>query len=188
MATIEFDELTSSLSLPTWNVKNSRYPGEVRLEATPWRGKLKSWLKGVSVPLPNFSPEGAISWEEFVSAKHYRTDKGTISATGLFADLFDETSAIPVTDEAELWLLYEEQRRTTRVTEVSNAERSVAWHLASDDSPGAMVWFSCFWQPKEVVDSEQSLKVVFQPSVLAQLRHWYSLKPWSITIYAPQAA
>lgn len=188
MASIVFDEERSKCNLPTWRVQDSQYPGHVSLEATPWRGKFTSWLKGVAMPLPNFAPERAPAWEEFMSAKHYRTDGGTVSATGMFPDLINESSAVPITDDAELRSLYEDQVRQTRITEVDNKKRSVTWHLACDDSPGAMVWFSCFWEPTEAVDDQKSVKVTFTPSWIAQLRHWFSLKPWSITIHAPQAA
>ncbi len=184
MAHITFDETASKSRLPTWRVACERYPGQVTLEGTPYLGIFESWLKGVAQPLDGFTPTSPPTWEEFATAKHYRTNKGVVSVIGFTIDLFDNL----ITDAEELRRIYEERCRATRVVEVTQGNRSVAWHLAVDDSPDAHVWFSRFWHPQEVVEDETSVKISFQPSLLAQLRHWFSLKPWSITIYAPQLA
>ena len=129
MASIVFDEAISKYNLPTWRVQGSQYPGTVSLEAIPWKGKLKSWLKGVAMPLPNFSPRKAASWEEFIAAKHYRTDEGIISVTGALVVLIDQTDAVPITDEVELQSLYAKRLRETRTVEVSaEAARNPSRH------------------------------------------------------------
>jgi hypothetical protein len=189
MTKLVFDTLSTRLGLPTWRVEGSQYPGEVSFEGTPYRGTFKSWLKGVNNPLENFETSTPPTWEDFLSMTHYQSEEGIISVSGFFADLVDKNKVLEITDEAELRTLFEGKVRRSRTTEVSERDRTVVWSLGGDDHPGAMVWFSRFWIPSNVVeDDEQRISVVLRPTLAAQLRHLFSLKPWKITICAPQTA
>lgn len=189
MTKLVFDTVSARLIMPTWRVKESQYPGQVSFEGTPYRGKFRSWLEGVSNPLTNFENRTPDTWEDFLSMTHYRSENGEISASGFFADMIDKNKVTKITDEAELRSLYEERISKSRTTVVSELNRTVVWSLAADDPPGAIVSFSRFWIPSDIVeDDSKRISVVLRPTFTAQLRHLFSLKPWKITICAPQTA
>ncbi len=181
MASIVFDAVTSRFTLPTWRIKGREYPGEVTLEGVPWRGRFRSWLRGVSRPL-DWEPNGPISWEEFSEMKHYRVGDSLISIGGDMRDvvIVDTDRATLITGKAQLRRIWEDQCDRARVIKVSESDHTYEWYPNHSDPAGLCLHFSRFWKAVQAHDDARSMTVTFKPSLLAQIRHAFSLKPFTL--------
>ncbi len=178
-------DMSKCNALPTWKVRDASH-WQVTLEAIPWRGKLMRWLKGVSRPL-NWSSDRPETWERFSAMNHYRNPHGgRVSSIGM-EEFIDLSHLEKITDVVELRSMWEEERRRGSITEVSPQMHTYTWKLGQDSPPSAVVHFCYFWRPETVHEEEGMITVTFQPTLLAQLRHLFSLKGWSMNIQASAA-
>lgn len=181
-----------------YDVITDVYPGTMTLKSIPWRGKLRHWLEGVSRPVDN-DPSRHLTREAFDVQKHYRTPNGgTMSATGdpaVFGIEADESKRI--TDPAEIDAIYHARIRDERTLKVNREVCEIHWYPSVRDheghvekgktASGLYLNYDFCWQPEPVTETETTVTVRFKPTLLAQLRHRFRLKPWTFTLHAAPA-
>lgn len=170
-----------------WQLQLAKFKGPVTLDPIPYHGKFKTWLAGIAQPL-NVSASQPDNWAAFASQSHYRVNGAVLSVGGDFKNFITVPEEHRITDPTELAKLFEERKASHRRTDVDNGAQNYAFYPSASEIKegvsGWSLWFSWFWTPQVMEETSNTVTVKFVPGILAQVRHLFTLKPWTCTMHA----